>query len=339
LLDVKIFLGYNFSDMKILALAVLLSIAQAPAPIPRQATDNAARGGHHVKQQSNAKQTPSANALPAQNTTSPGDDKHKGETPSKADAPETIFISESTSVPVKDWWDKAYAVFTGLLFLVGGIGVGYAVKTLRVIERQAKANEDTLAEIKAAGVQTASLITQAKKHADAAKKSADALVNAERAWIMADMVFSGEVIRGLPDSAPYIAVHETSIGGIGTVEVDICLICKNDGRTPAWITERRICFRNVAVLPTKPDYETVRGWEYMTQELAPMKVGGDLTTRWKLECEGPTKAGNDLFAYGIVKYRDAFSPERETRFIYTVQGREFRRLVSTEDYWEYCKYT
>jgi AbrB family looped-hinge helix DNA binding protein len=53
-----------------------------------------------------------------------------------------------------------------------------------VIDRQAKANEDQLAEIKAAGQQTDRMIEHAGKQADAACLNAHAVVNAERQWML-----------------------------------------------------------------------------------------------------------------------------------------------------------
>jgi len=127
-------------------------------------------------------------------------------------------------------------------------------------------------------------------------------------------------------------------GGVETVGVDICLICRNDGRTPAWITEKQIHLRNLAVLPVNPDF-TVEAMDFSSKILEPLNVGGESRTRWTPECDGPTVASKTLVLYGYVKYRDAFSPERETRFAYTVQGQLLRRFAGTDDYWDYNKYT
>ncbi len=152
----------------------------------------------------------------------------------------------------RDRVDFVSLAFSGFLVAIGAFGVGYAIRTLKAIERQAKANEDTLAEIKAAGLQTNRMIEQAAKHADAAKQSADALVNSERAWVMTEVAFSADLLN-LPDLTNLRII--CGMGGGGeTIGADICLICRNNGRTPAWITKKQLHFRNVAVLPVDPDF-------------------------------------------------------------------------------------
>jgi hypothetical protein len=130
--------SYNLAIMKLLILAVLLAVSQAATPVPRQAADITARSSQDVKQNPNAKQSPATAPSPIPNATSPKDNEHTGKTPAKADTPESVFIAETAAMPIhKDWWDKAYVVFTGLLVIVGGLGVFFAIKTLRGIERQA----------------------------------------------------------------------------------------------------------------------------------------------------------------------------------------------------------
>ena len=77
----------------------------------------------------------------------------------------------------------------------------------------------------------------------ASDKSAESLINSERAWIMAELVFSAD----LPAPAPTKSriVYGDSSDGRHTIAIDVCLICRNDGRTPAWISCTRIHFRNL----------------------------------------------------------------------------------------------
>jgi len=95
----------------------------------------------------------------------------------------------------RDWLDFLSLAFSGSLVAIGAFGVAYAIKTLKAIERQAKANEGQLSEIKAAGQQTDRMIEHAGKQAEAAKKSAEALVNSERAWVMTEVVFSADLLN------------------------------------------------------------------------------------------------------------------------------------------------
>jgi hypothetical protein len=69
----------------------------------------------------------------------------------------------ATIIAVTNWTDKLSLVFTAILTLVGIVGIIVAICTLKIIERQTKATETA---------------------ANAAKDSADALVGAERPWLI-----------------------------------------------------------------------------------------------------------------------------------------------------------
>jgi hypothetical protein len=99
--------------MKILALAVLVAVMQAS---PRQTA---------------ATPTDDSQSLP----------KNAESNQRLADAQsakETKNVRESTPMPkaATDLWYRAYVIFTGVLVVVGAAGVGYAMKTLKAIERQ-----------------------------------------------------------------------------------------------------------------------------------------------------------------------------------------------------------
>jgi hypothetical protein len=147
--------------MKYFALAMLLAVLQTAPPAPRKAPDNASSSSKNIKQDSGNLQTPSVAATPQI-------DRQSGETPTDTHAQEATVIRESAPVPKpgKDWWDKAYVIFTGLLVIVGGLAVGYAVKTLRAIERQALSMRRQTTHLR-------NSVIQARRAANAAKKSAD----------------------------------------------------------------------------------------------------------------------------------------------------------------------
>jgi hypothetical protein len=103
--------------MKYLTLAVLLAVMQTPASAPRKPANPQTR---------NTQNTESRQAQ----------DKHQA--PSDADAKQTIVVRESPSMPKagKDPWDKAYVIFTGVLVIIGAVGVGCAVVTLWAVRAQ-----------------------------------------------------------------------------------------------------------------------------------------------------------------------------------------------------------
>ena len=235
------FLCYNFFAMKLLVLAVFLAVIQTSTPVPRQTSDNTARSGQHIKQQPGTKQSPDANSLPVPNTPSPKDVKDKGETPAKADTQETIFITESAAVPIKDGWDKAYVVFTGLLVIIGGLGVFFAIKTLRGIERQAKANEETLTELKAAGEKTDRMITHAEGQGVTARESLDLSRDTAKKQLRA-----------------YLTVAEAMLRFNTAWIVEPQLHIQNCGKTPAYDVRHWIATKMEQLplrwpLPSPPD--------------------------------------------------------------------------------------
>ena len=214
-------------------------------------------------------------------------------------------------------------LFTGVLAVV-------AILQFIAMHRQANYMRDGLDATKKSA-------EAAGKAAEAAKRNAEALVNSERAWVLTDLVFSAD----LPAPAPTKSrILYGASEGRETISIDICLICRNDGSTPAWITHKQMHFRNLSVLPTSPDFSSVELFgDYMDRTLEPITVGGEAKHRFTLECGGPSEAAKTQIVYGFVKYRDVFGPDRETRFAYTVRGLQLLRLPGAEDYWEYNKYT
>jgi hypothetical protein len=159
------------------------------------------------------------------------------------------------------------------------------LRTLRAIEKQTEAN---------------------LKSADAAHKSAEALVSAERAWVMVEIHWTGQ--RG------GLLRSESSDGKIRTGAF-VSLICRNQGRTPAWIVERHIRVEVTNSVAPKPE---LRGAE-ISYDLEPLAVGGrDSIQHWSLIGDGWAGMGAATLIYGVVKYRDVFSPSRETWFGYMV---------------------
>ncbi len=108
----------------------------------------------------------------------------------------------------REWVDFVSLAFSGSLVAIGAFAVVYAIRTLKAVERQTKANEGQLCEIKAAGKQTEKMIKHAGKQAEAALLNAQILANAERPWIL----IVSQRIPGTKASA---------------------LIARNCGRTPA----------------------------------------------------------------------------------------------------------
>lgn len=189
------------------------------------------------------------------------------------------------------------------LVIVGVGGILVAVRTLNAIASQAQTMER----------QTAAT----EKAAEAAKKSADAVINGERAWMVG--------------TEPSYVV-ETNTGKIQNIFYG-CSI-KNVGKTPSRIQEVGLTLRKIDSLekivpdPT-PTYrkEEIRQFSGImvvpgeSLAIRPVKLSEELS--W---AENAAIDDHKLFVYGygFVKYLDVFDYPRESRFChyYFVPGPE-----------------
>jgi len=159
-----------------------------------------------------------------------------------------------------------------------------------------------------------------RQAAVAAQASTDVVINSERAWISADISFQtgAHIFDG------------TSGNGSMTTGVYVELMCSNQGKSPAWIIEKRAAFRIVKELPQEPDMSSA---EIIQHEPEPMAAGASSTYKWSTVCEGRHGPHTCTLLYGIVKYRDIFEKERETRFGYFLTvNNELERLAKFPRY-------
>jgi hypothetical protein len=201
---------------------------------------------------------------------------------------------------VKDRWDKALVICTGLIVVIGISQIIFLWKTVVATSDNAKA-----------------------------------LINSERAWVMAEIQWNPQR-KGI--------VEGTSITLDKTVDettVELCLICKNEGKTPAWIVEKRILFRITDSLSSTPRFDVQPG-DFFDLRPEPLGVGQPSKICTALECADRRGNGKAMIVYGFVKYRDVFKPERETRFGYriTIQGTLERiAAIGEKDFYQYNSYT
>jgi hypothetical protein len=233
-----------------------------------------------------------------------------------------VLLSWPSWCSSPEWWVVIVAALTAM-------AIAYQAREMRrtteVMSGQLKTMQEQLKEM---GAQTCVLeksVDHAEKSAEAAKKSADALINSERAWVMVDVHFTpGEGF----------AVEYTS-GETYRTFATLELEYSNVGKSPAWITEKRARFQIVKDLPPQPDLDLA---EFTRTEPEPLAATGDpSTTRWETECSGKHGPHTLTVVYGVVKYRDIFGENRETRFgYYATVDNIFKRLSG---YPEYNKHT
>jgi hypothetical protein len=147
--------------MKLAIIAMLLTIVQTAAPISRQATDNSANDPGKIKHRSTNNQNPTHPIAPLLNPENTSGHQDSGDQPKADNTEHSIDVSKLPTVSIASGWrDDLSIVFTGLLVVIGSLGVCAAVRTLRAVERQADIMENSLKVVEAAdvGIESASLI-------------------------------------------------------------------------------------------------------------------------------------------------------------------------------------
>jgi len=279
--------------MKCLILVLLIVILQGSPDSPKAGN----KGGSQSEQNADSRHPvttpapsqPASNA-PNQNASGTKDQGQNNEVKITA-FPDKIRIQS-----IKDSIDWTVLGCTIVLTIVGVIGTIVAVKTLFAIEKQAAIMDEHRKSLE-------QLSEAANNNAIAAKRSADAIVNVERAWIMVDLVWE-----------PSSSLRITRIdGGEGKkTGVPVRMICRNEGRMPAWITYRAVHVE-VANIPTG---QTKFLPSESSENYVPIAAKGKDELPWRSFGVGQPEVGKEVFVYGVVKYRDVFGPERETWFGY-----------------------
>jgi len=190
----------------------------------------------------------------------------------------------------------------------------------------------TLAFLAWQAIETRRTADIAKTSAQVAQASVDAFTNSERSWIMAHVIWATHA-KNAPRPTTARVFLTSNNSGKQSLHPQVCLVCKNDGKTPAWITQRSAWLNFFEDLPTGPD--TNQPVAFTSSELVTLSVGQSATIQPAIECDGsyPEIGGPGLVLYGVVKYRDAFG-NHETWYGYTVHGDppELDRLVGFPAY-------
>ena len=175
-------------------------------------------------------------------------------------------------------------------------------------------------------------VSVARDAATQAKASADALINSERAWVMIDIEWTpgyGTRIHGTDQSGDY--THAT-----------IRLTCRNEGKTPAWITEKRACVEVVKDLIAEPNFSNVGVVQTNAEALGVEHGAGkprDIALQGSGWQYGMEQDGTMTVVYGIIKYSDPFASERTTTFGWRILPNNEFETLSLALYPAYNKYT
>lgn len=197
---------------------------------------------------------------------------------------------------IKEISDVLLAIFTLALVWVGW----QQWRTLRKHETWMEKNVAVVTEI-----------------ASAAKKNADAIVDAERAWIIATPVQDAPDLGFIPDpgDSPETPFNDTS----NRFSVSF----KNTGNTPARLIDSAVVYRlfnSLDEVPSEPNYGQRGPFEGL-----PLVKGDSIgaiaflqPTSIMARSQAAAVQRQEAFmcAYGIIAYEDVFGRARETRFGY-----------------------
>ena len=236
---------YGIAVMKPLILAVFFTIMHASPPVPRQAANNPTRTPNATQNQSNPNQTPPAAPISVVDATAPQKDRNSSRDVQGTIEQKSIVIAKLPTVSVeKDWRDKTYWFFTFLIVVITAIEVCLLWRTLKFVRVQSVIMRRQTAIIARQARSMRFQTTHLKNAAKAAALNSQALINSERAWVIAELIpictqFSqGRWAR--PIGERFAALSDKEIRDGEHLKHTIKLT--NMGRTPAHILRYEISY-------------------------------------------------------------------------------------------------
>jgi hypothetical protein len=138
--------------------------------------------------------------------------------------------------------------------------------------------------------------------------------NAERAWVMTELIWPQnelKVVMGSSREGNEPQVHSTT--------VMLKLICKNEGRSPAWVDKivgyaERVETRLMDL--ASPTGHQAEGFH----SFGPIGPGSEKSRLLRLEAPGQLQKDQPISIFVAVEYRDIFEQKRVTTCGYTVSG-------------------
>lgn len=149
----------------------------------------------------------------------------------------------------------------------------------------------------------------ATKQANTARQSADVLIASERAWVSVTIDWSPGY------SGLFISAHMEHGHTVHGYMTTVRMTYKNDGRTPAWINERRA---NLEIFNNLPDTPPIERAEIIKHGIESLAAGQEKSFDTPLSCEGTQTMDNLAVIYGVVKYRTAVGIAGESVFGYRI---------------------
>jgi hypothetical protein len=213
---------------------------------------------------------PAAEGAGLVNASPPGPSSEKKDDSANNKVKEPSWYQKITLPVLSNWPLIAVAIW----------GILVARSTLKVVERQAVSMRRQTTHLK-------NSVIQSRDAAQAARKSADALISSERAWVIAEIEWQ---------QGAHIFEGSGTDGESTGIYVDF--ICVNQGRSFAQVVEKGYVFKIVDVLPAEPDFSDIDIFHYASvhqtgQRLCAVPIvghslQGTLPTR---QIDGPLRTG------------------------------------------------
>jgi hypothetical protein len=128
--------------MKTVLLTLLLAILHTAPAVPQKPSDRPAARDHSLANPSAGQKTPTTSSPAVPSAAMPAEEKREARPSTAPNSDQPIVVRSLPPVTVAaDWWTKFYVIFTGILMLVGAVGVVGAYRTLKKIEEQTAATK------------------------------------------------------------------------------------------------------------------------------------------------------------------------------------------------------
>lgn len=129
--------------MKLLILVASVAVMQAAPPIPGKTPDASSHAGQPVQNHAKSNESSTTKTPAAREKSAPEKAQNESAHEGAVSAEHSIVVREPVFVSaIKDWADYLAIFSSFLLFVIGGMGIRYAVKTLSTLQRQTDAIED-----------------------------------------------------------------------------------------------------------------------------------------------------------------------------------------------------
>lgn len=237
-----------------------------------------------------------------------------------------------------------YVVFTGVYVLFSWLTLRKIKEQIQLTREQSRSNEEQfthqinvmngqLRAMQEASGQAARQVSAINSTASATqestyavKASTESIKNTERAWLIPTLDWDKAKTKMKLGINSHVIDGKKVEGSFAFVR---CVI-ENAGKTPAWITAKKIGMAIVDKLPPKPDFSRMSVVDPLVE---PLPADKSVTWGCVPGCEGDEQPGKITIIYGVVEYVDIFGEDRYSRFGYMVTpSHDLERIPTYLDY-------